>query len=108
MSSDRASKQEPDQHPRHELSDVLHQPVRFSIVAALAHAETMEFRDIRTAIQVSDSVLSKQLATLEMAGFVEVKKAFLGKFPRTSAKLTLQGRQAWGHHLATLRLIAGE
>lgn len=94
-------------HPRHELSDVLHQPVRFSIAAALAHTETMDFKDLRNAIQVSDSVLSKQLSHLENAGFVDIRKAFVGKFPRTSVKLTQEGRRAWDHHLETLRKIAG-
>lgn len=100
--------QEQPQHPRHELSEVLHQPVRFSIAAALSKTETMDFKDLRNTIQVSDSVLSKQLSTLEKAGFVDIKKAFVGKFPRTSVKLTAVGHQAWEHHVATLRLIAGQ
>ncbi|POH74950.1 winged helix-turn-helix domain-containing protein [Arthrobacter glacialis] len=100
--------QQGTQHPRHELSEVLHQPVRFSIAAALARTETMDFKDLRNTIQVSDSVLSKQLSTLEKSGFIEVKKAFVGKFPRTSVKLTAVGHQAWEHHIATLRLIAGD
>jgi len=93
-------------HPRLELSEVLHQPVRFSIAAALARAETMDFRDLRDTIQVSDSVLSKQLSTLEKAGFVEMKKTFVGKFPRTSVTLTTSGRAAWTRHVQTLRRIA--
>ena len=93
-------------HPRLELSEVLHQPVRFSIAAALAKTETMDFKDLRNTIQVSDSVLSKQLSTLEKAGFVEIKKAFVGKFPRTSVRLTASGQQAWAHHLHILRKIA--
>jgi len=98
---------EAPQHPRHELSEVLHQPVRFSIAAALARTETMDFKDLRDTIQVSDSVLSKQLSTLEKSGFVEIKKAFVGKFPRTSVRLTAVGHEAWGHHMETLRRIAG-
>lgn len=93
-------------HPRLELSDVLHQPVRFSIAAALARAETMDFKDLRDSIQVSDSVLSKQLAILEKSDFIEIKKQFVGKFPRTSVKMTAPGRVAWEHHLQTLREIA--
>ncbi|MBP2411483.1 DNA-binding HxlR family transcriptional regulator [Arthrobacter stackebrandtii] len=102
-----AAPAEAPQHPRHELSEVLHQPVRFSIAAALARTETMDFKDLRNTIQVSDSVLSKQLSTLEKAGFVEIKKAFVGKFPRTSVRLTAAGHEAWGHHMETLRRIAG-
>lgn len=99
---------EQQQHPRHELSEVLHQPVRFSIAAALSKTETMDFKDLRNTIQVSDSVLSKQLTLLDKAGFVEIKKSFVGKFPRTSVRLTPAGHEAWAHHMATLRLIAGQ
>jgi DNA-binding MarR family transcriptional regulator len=95
-------------HPRHRLSEVIHQPVRFSIMAALAAAEALDFKDLRDAIQVSDSVLSKQIAVLEDAGFVRVKKSFVGKRPRTSISLTSAGRNAWSEHLKTLREIAGE
>ncbi|ALE05187.1 ArsR family transcriptional regulator [Arthrobacter sp. ERGS1:01] len=105
MSQDQDNSTEP--HPRLELSEILHQPVRFSIMAALDHAESMDFKDIRATVQVSDSVLSKQLAVLEKAGFVAIKKAFVGKFPRTSAKLTVDGKTAWARHLDTLRRIAG-
>lgn len=98
---------EAPQHPRHELSEVLHQPVRFSIAAALSKTETMDFKDLRNTIQVSDSVLSKQLSHLEKAGYVTIKKGFVGKFPRTSVSLSADGQQAWEHHIATLRLIAG-
>lgn len=94
-------------HPRHELSELLHQPVRFSIAAALAKTESMDFKDLRITVQVSDSVLSKQLSLLEKAGYVRIKKSFVGKFPRTSVSLSPDGRRAWEHHIATLRLIAG-
>ena len=95
------------EHPRHDLSEVLHQPVRFSIAAALSKTESMDFKDLRNTVQVSDSVLSKQLTILDKAGFVEIKKAFVGKFPRTSVTLSPSGHRAWQHHLATLRRIAG-
>ncbi|WP_311214473.1 MULTISPECIES: transcriptional regulator [unclassified Arthrobacter] len=97
----------PAEHPRHQLNEVVHSPVRFSIMAALAKAESLDFKDLRDAIQVSDSVLSKQLSILEKAEFVKIKKSFAGKFPRTSANLTAAGREVWAAHLQTLRDIAG-
>ncbi|MDR6437030.1 DNA-binding MarR family transcriptional regulator [Paenarthrobacter nicotinovorans] len=97
----------PAEHPRHQLNEVVHSPVRFSIMAALAKAESLDFKDLRDAIQVSDSVLSKQLSILEKAEFVKIKKSFAGKFPRTSASLTVAGRDVWAAHLQTLREIAG-
>lgn len=95
------------EHPRHRLDDLVHSPVRFSIMAALAGAETIDFKDLRDAIQVSDSVLSKQLAILEKAEYVRIRKSFVGKLPRTSASLSTTGTDAWRAHLQTLRDIAG-
>ncbi|MEV4952487.1 winged helix-turn-helix domain-containing protein [Paenarthrobacter nitroguajacolicus] len=97
----------PTQHPRHKLNELVHSPVRFSIMAALSRAEALDFKDLRDAIQVSDSVLSKQLSILEKAEFVKIKKSFAGKMPRTSASLTAAGRDVWAAHLQTLREIAG-
>jgi DNA-binding MarR family transcriptional regulator len=94
-------------HPRHRLDEVVHQPVRFSVVAALAAAEQAEFGFVRDAVQVSDSVLSKQVAVLESAGYVEVRKGYVGKRPRTWLRLTDAGRAAFAAHLSTLQEIAG-
>ncbi len=95
------------QHPRHRLDDVIHQPVRFSIVATLAAPTEAEFGFVRDTVQISDSVLSKQVAVLEAAGYVEVRKGYVGKRPRTWLRLTAAGRTAFGAHLDALRTIAG-
>ena len=94
-------------HPRHRLVDVLQHPVRFSIVAALDKAEKLGFAEVRDAVEVSDSVLSKQVSALEAAGIVDVQKGFVGKVPRTTLVLSRSGRAAWRSHLVALRQIAG-
>jgi DNA-binding MarR family transcriptional regulator len=96
------------EHPRLRLNELIHQPVRFSIMASLAGADSLDFKDLRDTVQISDSALSKQISTLEEAGLVAVKKAFVGKRPRTSLSLSKAGRAAWADHLTTLREIAGE
>jgi DNA-binding MarR family transcriptional regulator len=94
-------------HARHRLDDVIHAPVRFSIVATLAGVDEAEFALVRDEVEVSDSVLSKQVATLERAGYVKVRKGYVGKRPRTWLSLTRPGRAAYESHLAALREIAG-
>lgn len=93
-------------HPRHRLSDTLSNPVRFSIVAELGRAEKLSFREVRDAVEITDSALSKQVSALELAGYVGVQKGFVGKLPRTTLVLTHDGRAAWRAHLAALREIA--
>ncbi|MEU6034543.1 transcriptional regulator [Actinomadura sp. NPDC047616] len=93
-------------HPRHDLDEVIHAPVRFSIVAVLAAAEKAEFAYVRDTVEVSDSVLSKQAATLEKAGYIKVTKGFVGKRPRTWLSLTARGREAFAAHCAALQAIS--
>lgn len=92
-------------HPRHDLDDVIHAPVRLSIMAALSATDKAEFRFLRDTIEVSDSLLSKHVLTLEEAGYVRVEKAFVGKRPRTWLALTDEGRQAFHDYVSTLRRL---
>jgi DNA-binding MarR family transcriptional regulator len=92
-------------HPRHALDEVIHAPVRLSIMAMLAAAESVEFRFLKDTIEVSDSLLSKHIQTLENAGYVQVTKIFVGKRPRTWLALTDEGREAFQNYTATLRQI---
>ncbi|MDX2357059.1 transcriptional regulator [Dietzia sp. PP-33] len=97
----------PGGHARHRLDEVIHAPVRFSIVAALAGVDDADFATIRDAVEVTDSTLSKQVAQLEKAGYVKVRKGYVGKRPRTWLALSRDGRRAYDSHLAALRAIAG-
>jgi len=87
------------------FDDLIHAPTRLSIVALLAATEWAEFRFIRDRLGLTDSALSKHLAILEEAGYVEISKAFVGKRPRTSARLSRTGRQAFEGHVAALQHI---
>jgi DNA-binding MarR family transcriptional regulator len=93
-------------HPRHALDDLLGHPVRFSIAALLAAASKVEFSFVRDHLEVNDSMLSKQVSTLEQAGYVKVDKGFVGKRGRTWLSLTREGRRAFERHMAALREIA--
>lgn len=94
-------------HPRHELDDLFGHPVRFSIIALLAAADRAEFGFVRDEVEISDSMLSKQVSGLEQAGYLKVHKGFVGKRARTWLSLTAEGRRRFERHLAALRSIAG-
>ncbi len=92
-------------HPRKRLDEVIHSPVRLSIMAALAGVDRAEFRAVRDTIQISDSALSKQITLLEDAGYLDVSKGRVGRYPRTWLAITHTGRDALDHHLAALEAI---
>jgi DNA-binding MarR family transcriptional regulator len=61
----------------------------------------------KLALGHQPSALSKQLSTLEQAEYVQIRKAFVGKRPRTSARLTGTGLAAFQQHVAALQQIVG-
>ena len=74
-----------------ELDELIHQPLRLKIMAAL-HAERdadpVEFSRLKAVTQATDGNLGSHLNTLEKAGYVEIAKDFVGKKPRTRVALT--------------------
>jgi len=87
------------------FDELIHAPTRLAIMALLAPTEWADFRFIRDELGLSDSALSKQLATLEAAGYLDIRKGFVGKRPRTSARLSKAGRTAFEQHVAALQQI---
>jgi len=77
------------------------------MAALLAAADRVEFSFVRDHVEVTDSMLSKQMSALEQAGYIKVHKGFVGKRPRTWLSLTKEGRRTFDRHLAALREIAG-
>lgn len=97
-----------NKHLRHSLDPVIHQPVRFSIMAALSATKEAEFSFIRDMVEINDSLLSRHVTTLEKAGYIKVRKGFVGKKPRTWLSLSDCGRTAFQKHLDTLKKIADQ
>lgn len=94
-------------HPRHDLDPLLLHGVRFSLLAVVLTAGKVAFAYLREELQVSDSVLSKQLTALEEVGYVEVHKVSEGRRARTWVGATAAGRQAFARHRDALQAIAG-
>jgi DNA-binding MarR family transcriptional regulator len=90
------------------FDELIHPSTRLSIVAVLAAAEWAEFAFLRDQLALSDSALSKQLSTLEEAGYVEIDRPLRDSRRRVRAKLTPTGRSAFEGHVAALRqIVAG-
>ncbi|MEV7648294.1 transcriptional regulator [Arthrobacter sp. NPDC089319] len=90
------------------MDEYLSLPVRLSIVAALARVDDAEFAAVREAIESSDAMLSKQAAILEQAGYLSVRKGYVGKRPRTWLSLTDAGREALRTHLEALHALIAD
>lgn len=95
------------EHPRARMNEDFTNPVRLSLMASLQEVDEVDFKTLRDALGISDSVLSRHLSALETKDYVVIRKGFVGKRPRTWAKLTAGGKQSLVEHVQALREITG-
>lgn len=88
--------------PAPRFDELIHASTRLSIVSLLAAVEWADFGFLRDSLELSDSALSKQISTLQDAGYVTVRKTGGGRRSRTSVRLSREGRQAFDGHVAAL------
>ncbi len=81
------------------LDPIIHVRVRLGIVSALAVEESLTFNELKERLDTSDGNLSVHARRLEEAGYVEIRKFFEGRIPRTEYRLTETGRQALQRYL---------
>lgn len=85
---------------------ILHPPARLQIAAVLAQAQEVDFALLKKITGTSDSVMSKHLAALSEAGYVNLRKAASDGRQRTWARLTSSGRSAFRRHIEALEALA--
>ncbi len=90
------------------MDEIVHQPIRLRIMAALnaeRSGETLDFSRLKALVGATDGNLGAHLLTLETAGYVTVRKEFVARKPHTLVSLTSLGRKAFAQHVAELRDI---
>jgi DNA-binding transcriptional ArsR family regulator len=88
-----------------QLDPLLADATRLSILALLASSHWPEFSFVRDSVAISDSALSKQVSMLEKHHYVDVKKGYVGKRPRTWLNITQPGLTALALHVRALERI---
>lgn len=91
-----------------ELNDIIHQPVRLRIMAALVALEPgneVDFTYLRDLLEVTDGNLGAHLRKLEEAGYITVNKTFVDRKPRTYVAAAAEGRKVFREHVAALEAI---
>ena len=81
--------------PIADIDRTIHEPARLMIVAMLYVVQSADFLFLLRQTGLTKGNLSSHLGKLETAGYVDVKKEFVGKIPRTLLRLTDEGREAF-------------
>jgi len=79
--------------------------VRLGIMSVLMVNDWVDFTEMKTLLNITDGNLASHSSALEKSEYIEIKKEFVGKKPKTSYQITPLGRAAFKEHLSYLEKL---
>lgn len=92
-------------NPIHSLNKNFENRVRLGIMSVLMVNDWVDFNEMKEILGVTDGNLASHTGSLEEREYIEIRKEFVGKKPRTSYRITQNGREAFSAHLEALEKI---
>lgn len=86
-----------------ELDPLLHSQLRLAVISILMSVDEADFVYLKEKTEATAGNLSVQIDKLSNAGYIQVKKEFVGKKTRTSCHITELGREAFEKYVDALR-----
>ena len=87
------------------LDTAVHGPVRLGVLTALQIDGSLDFTTLKQRLGVADGVVGMHLRKLEEIGYIACKKAFVGRRPKSTYRITRQGRKALADYLAAMQRV---
>lgn len=87
-----------------ELNPLIHSQLRLAIMTLLLSVEEADFTYLKEKTNATAGNISIQLDKLSNAGYIQIKKEFVGKKTRTSCKITEAGKEALEEYIETLKV----
>jgi DNA-binding PadR family transcriptional regulator len=87
------------------LDTLVHGPVRLGVLTSLQVDGALDFTHLKQRLNVADGALGAHLLKLEEARYITCKKAFVGRRPKSTYRITAAGQRALRTHLHALRQI---
>jgi hypothetical protein len=91
-----------------QLNKEFESRVRLGIMSVLMVNDWVDFSEMKSLLEITDGNLASHSNALEKASYIEVKKEFVGKKPKTSYRVTQNGRKAFTDHLNGLEKLLGK
>ncbi len=79
--------------------------VRLGMMSVLIVNDWVDFTEMKSLLNITDGNLASHSTALEKSEYIEIKKEFVGKKPKTSYRVTNIGRLAFKEHLNYLEKL---
>ena len=87
------------------LDTAVHGPVRLGVLTALQIDGPLDFTTLKKRLEVADGAMGMHLRKLEEAGYVVCRKAFVGRRPKSTYRITSTGRRALAKYLEAMQQV---
>ncbi|MFC1755166.1 winged helix-turn-helix domain-containing protein [Thermoproteota archaeon] len=88
-----------------KIDKLIHEPARLNILVQLHVIESADFLFLMNRTGLTHGNLSSHMTKLEKAGYLTVKKEFVGRRPHTMICITDKGRVALQKYLETMKHV---
>ncbi len=87
------------------LDTAVHGPVRLGVLTALQTDGPLDFTTLKKRLNVADGAIGIHLRKLEDIGYLACKKAFVGRRPKSTYRITPKGRGALRGYLDAMQRV---
>ncbi len=79
--------------------------IKLGVMSILMVNEWVEYNTLKAMLEVTDGNLASHLKALKKEDYIEEKKAFIGKKPNTSYRITSFGKVEFKAHIMALNRL---
>jgi len=87
------------------LDTAVHGPIRLGALTALQMDGPLDFTTLKKRLKAADGAMGMHLRKLEESGYIACKKAFVGRRPKSTYRITPTGRRALARYLDAMQQV---
>ncbi len=87
------------------LDTAVHGPVRLGVLTALQMDGPLDFTTLKKRLEVADGAIGIHLRKLEETRYITCKKAFVGRRPKSTYRISAKGQKALSNYLNAMQKL---
>ena len=87
------------------LDTAVHGPVRLGVLTALQMDGPLDFTTLKKRLEVADGAMGLHLRKLEEIRYITCNKAFVGRRPKSTYRISAKGQKALSNYLNAMQKL---
>ena len=87
------------------LDTAVHGPIRLGVLTTLQMNGPQDFTTLKKRLNAADGAMGMHLRKLEESKYIACRKAFVGRRPKSTYRITSAGQRALAKYLETMQQV---